>query len=95
MNSRKVNCTKHGEEELAIACIHVCREIDSGVNVGFFWHAESTNPRPDAWCRECEKWSLAHPDDPIEEWMRVADFQFLCVRCWDDAKTVLYDQYQK
>ena len=95
MDSEKASCSKHGNVALAIACIHICRAIESGADVGFFWHAESVNPRPDAWCRECEEWSLTHPDAPIEEWMRVADFQLLCVRCWDDAKYELYDRHQK
>jgi hypothetical protein len=94
MDDQKVNCSKHGAEDFAIACIHVCRAIDSGENVGFFWCNETTGPRPDAWCRACEQWSLEHPDDSIECWMKVADFQLLCVRCWDEAKKVLYDGFR-
>ncbi|MCI0642488.1 MAG: hypothetical protein L0Y72_26585 [Gemmataceae bacterium] len=84
------NCAKHGAQDLALACIHVCRAIDSGEQVGFFWNTETDGPRPDVWCRACEEWTLEHPDAPTEEWMRVAEFKFLCVRCWDEAKQVLY-----
>ena len=28
-------CEKHGAQDLAIACIHVCQAIDGGKNVGF------------------------------------------------------------
>jgi hypothetical protein len=89
MDQRKVSCCKHGNQPMAIACIHVCRAIESRSKVGFFWSTDTNGPRPDAWCLSCEQWSLAHPNDKIEEWMKVADFQFLCVECWDEAKNVI------
>jgi hypothetical protein len=81
-------CLRHGAQDLAIACIHICRAIDRGERVGFFWDPATAGPRPDAWCRACETWNLAHPDAPFEEWRQVADFQLLCVQCWDEAQQV-------
>jgi len=94
MANQQINCPKHGCNDLAIACIHVCRAIDGGESVGFFWSTDTDGPRPDVWCRSCEQWNLEHPDAPLKEWMAVADFQFLCVRCWDEAQAVLYDRFQ-
>jgi hypothetical protein len=94
MATEQVNCAKHGAEDFAIACIHVCRAIDSGADVGFYWSLETTGPRPDVWCAACERWSLNHPSATTKEWMEVCSFQFLCVRCWDEAKAVLYDRFQ-
>jgi hypothetical protein len=91
MAAQQSDCVKHGAQDLAIACIHVCRAIDSGEAVGFFWDPQTTGPRPDAWCRACEAWNLQHPDASIQESMKVADFKFLCVRCWDEAKERLYE----
>jgi len=51
MAGTPINCDKHGAQDFAIACIHVCRAIDSGQDVGFFWSAETIGPRPDVWCR--------------------------------------------
>jgi hypothetical protein len=90
MRDQKITCGKHGAQELAIACIHVCKAIDSGEQVGFFWDSRTADPRPDAWCRSCERWNREHPEAGIQEWMKVAEFKFLCVRCWDEAKKVLY-----
>jgi len=90
MSVPKLLCAKHGSVDMAIACIHVCQAIDSGENVGFFWNNETDGPHPDAWCGACERWSLDHPNSTTREWMTVADFKFLCVQCWDEAKEVLY-----
>jgi hypothetical protein len=90
--AQKASCSKHGTQDLAIACIHVCRAIDSGEPVGFFWDPQTDGPRPDAWCRSCEQWNLQHPGATTEEWMAIADFKLICVRCWDEAKSVLYGQ---
>ena len=60
--------------------------------LGFFWSTETDGPRPDAWCMACEQWSCRCPNATIEEWMKVADFKFLCVQCWDEAKQRLYAQ---
>jgi hypothetical protein len=88
----RVDCEKHGPQDLAIACIHVCRAIDTGEDVGFFWSTDTDGPRPDAWCRACEIWSRENPDASIDAWKECANFQLLCAGCWDEAKRVLYDR---
>ena len=92
--SHQVNCAKHGRHDLAIACIHVCKAIESGASVGFFWSMGTDGPRPDAWCRSCELWNRQHPGAPLKEWMQEANFQLLCVHCWDEAKAKLFDRFQ-
>jgi hypothetical protein len=88
MGSQQVTCEKHGAQDFAIACIHVCRAVDSREKVGFFWSTKTDGPRPDAWCLACEMWSRENPEATIDEWMRIAEFKFLCVHCWDEAKRV-------
>ena len=87
--AKKIECEQHGEQDIAIACIHVCQAIDNNHDVGFFW-CEAGGLRPDAWCKSCEEWNSKNPDAPIKEWMKIADFKLLCVQCWDHAKGVLY-----
>ena len=94
MVPEQVNCGKHGQQDFAIACIHVCRAIDTGESVGFFWSTDTDGPRPDAWCRACESWNLQHPDAPLKDWLRVANFQLLCVHCWDEAKAMLFSRFR-
>jgi len=93
--SYQVNCTKHGQHELAIACIHVCHATKSGASIGFYWSRDTDGPRPDAWCRSCELWNREHPGAPLKEWMQEANFQLLCVHCWDEAKAMLFDRFQE
>jgi len=92
MSTPQVTCDKHGTNDLAIACIHVCLAIDSGEQVGFHWDTNTDGPRPDAWCHACELWRVGHLDAAAKDWMKAANFQFLCIRCWDEAKQSLYGQ---
>ncbi len=94
MNYDKIHCDKHGAVDFGIACIHVCRAIDSGDDVGFFWF-DGNKPdigRPDAWCTACEQFMQAHPDASVDEVQAQCSFQFLCEHCWDEAKRRLYDK---
>lgn len=45
--------------------------------------------RPDAWCGACEKRLLVNNGVWADDIWKQADFKFLCVRCWDEAKEVL------
>lgn len=89
MSTEMGKCEIHGRQELAFACIHICRAVDSKKRVGFVCDPESDAPRPDAWCGACERWNAKHQDSSLDEWMKVAAFQLLCVKCWDEAKAFL------
>jgi hypothetical protein len=90
-----IECKKHGRVGFGIACIHICRAIDSGEQVGFYWGSQHERlARPDAWCAACEDSLRQHENAAAEELKTVMDHQFLCERCWDEAKANLYDQHQ-
>ena len=91
----QIDCAMHGRHDFAIACIHVCKAINSGASVGFFRSAGTDGPRADAWCRSCELWRRQNPGASLKEWMQEANFQLLCVHCWDEAKALLYDRFQE
>src|SRR6185437_12873756 len=71
----RVKCAIHGDQEFTLACIHICKAIDSKKQVGFVFDPDSDGPRPDAWCSTCEKWMVDHPDASIDDVVKVADFQ--------------------
>lgn len=51
-----VVCKKHGEQQATYLCQHIVNGLIAHTRIGFFWTADdSTNPRPDAWCSECER----------------------------------------
>jgi len=85
----RIQCATHGDQEFTLACVHICNALEHRRQVGFHWDPEAGGPRPEAWCADCEQWMVDHPDGTIDEVMKVADFQRLCVRCWDEAKELL------
>ena len=90
MGEQKVECAKHGQQHFALTCVHVAMAIDSGKKVGFYWGDETDLGRPDAWCAACEKKVQENGGVWSDELFKQADFKFLCVKCWDEAKLVLY-----
>jgi hypothetical protein len=90
MSARETHCGRHGLQGIALACIHVARAVDTGDQVGFFWGDDTDLGRPDAWCAACEAKLVALEGADSSSWFREADFKILCVRCWDEAKLVLY-----
>jgi hypothetical protein len=86
-----IKCQKHGEGGFGTACIHICRAIDSGQQVGFFWGEQDKRlARPDAWCAACERYLMQNVNTAPQELKVVMDIQFLCEWCWDEAKLKLY-----
>jgi hypothetical protein len=88
---KKIQCQKHGEVGFGMACIHICRAIDGGQQVGFYWGEQDERlARPDAWCADCEEYLAQNKNATAQEVKVVMDFQLLCERCWDEAKSKLY-----
>jgi hypothetical protein len=87
---KQVECSRHGRQGIALACVHVATAVDSGEPVGFFWGDDTDLGRPDAWCAACERALVALKGASSEQWFVDADFKILCVGCWDEAKAVLY-----
>jgi hypothetical protein len=89
MSKSRIECARHGEQDLGIVCIHVARAVDSGAQVGFFWSSDPEMARPFAWCAACEQYLNNHDGD-VASLAKVAQFKILCAKCWDEAKAVLY-----
>lgn len=92
MNDNTADCIRHGKQGIGIVCIHVGKAIDSGDQVGFFWSPDPEMARPLAWCAACERYLDDHGGD-VGKLAKIAAFKIICATCWDDAKTVLYDQH--
>ena len=52
---RYVECPEHGEQQAAYVCQHPAHTRRTGKRTGFWCPEDTGNPRPDAWCDECEK----------------------------------------
>jgi hypothetical protein len=76
-----VDCDEHGSSYAAFVCQHLAR----GSGLGFFCDSGSDDPRPDAWCAECDAVMMAD-GGWNEESEQSAGITLLCVSCYDSAK---------
>jgi hypothetical protein len=84
----KVRCHAHGEQQETFVCQHVAQGLSEKVRVGFWWSQESPeNPRPDAWCTECENRVRATDGEWVGEAEKHLGIKILCGACYDAAKT--------
>ena len=90
MSDQQTPCPHHGRQDAARACIHVATAIVTGEQVGFHWGDNAPMGRPDAWCHACEQRVAANRGEWSDALLRQADFKTLCVKCWDEAKRILY-----
>jgi hypothetical protein len=82
-----VNCRTHGLQQQTMVCQHVVAGLMERRRVGFFWNAEDpTNPRPDAWCSECDVAVQATAGEWIDAALELAQPKVLCGACYDTAK---------
>jgi hypothetical protein len=78
----RVRCPAHGDTQATFVCGHLARGSGSG-----FYHADDpTNPRPDAWCGECERRRLECGGRWTEEVEASLGVQLLCGGCYDAAR---------
>ena len=82
-----VDCPEHGLQQETFVCQHIVQGLSDGRRVGFFHARDPENPRPDAWCAECNERVRAQGG----EWTGDAEAQLgaklLCGACYDRAKT--------
>jgi hypothetical protein len=89
--SHLIDCSRHGKVGFAMACIHICRAIDGGQQVGFYWGEQGERfTRPHAWCAACEEYLVKNENVTLQELKVVMDSQVLCEQCWDEARSKLY-----
>ena len=85
-SARTVECDRHGPQAEAFVCKHILQSLLDRRPTGFCWAAESPNPRPDAWCLECDRHRQQTGGDWTEENEKVAGVSLICGVCYDDAK---------
>jgi hypothetical protein len=82
-----VHCESHGTQPETFVCQHVVSGLISRERVGFFWTTyDPENPRPDAWCAECEDRVRATDGEWVGEAEKHLKAKILCGVCYDLAK---------
>jgi hypothetical protein len=81
-----VECVRHGPQQETFVCQHIVHTLADGQPRGFFWStAARDNPRPNAWCTECNR-TLELAGDWTAEAEQKAGVTLLCGACYDEAK---------
>ena len=69
-------------------CQHILETLKDGVPRGFWWSTENPdNPRPDAWCNECEI-MVNTAGEWNDETEAFAGVKLICGVCYDEARTM-------
>jgi hypothetical protein len=58
------------------------------VPAGFFWPADAAEPRPNAWCYECNERVKRTGGAWVGEAGEKLGAKLLCAGCYDDAKAL-------
>jgi hypothetical protein len=85
--TRTVRCETHGDQQRTRVCQHIAAGLETKTRVGFFWTTiDPHNPRPDAWCSECEDRVRRTDGEWVGEAEENLQPKVLCSACYDAAK---------
>lgn len=82
-----VECERHGPQPETFVCQHIVQTLRDRKPRGFFW-ADTPDPRPDAWCTECNDRVQRAGGQWTPEAERAAKIKLLCGSCYDEAKAL-------
>jgi hypothetical protein len=83
-----IDCDIHGKQQQTFVCCHTVDSLKDNQPRGFWWSVEQPeNPRPDAWCSECENLVNKHGEWEGEA-EDFADIRIICGSCYDNAKVL-------
>lgn len=87
MQQKHIECTKHGQQEMALLCTHLAHSLLNRISIGFHEYDSGDTGRPDAWCNTCEEaWSQTKTEADREQWFIDCQHKIVCISCWDEAK---------
>ena len=85
-SNKYIECCKHGKQQATYVCQHIVQSLEDEKPRGFWCSNESPdNPRPDAWCNECEA-IVNDAGGWNDETELFAGVKLLCGACYDKAK---------
>ncbi len=85
---RFVECDEHGKQQATYVCQHTVQTLIDKKPRGFWWSNDADNPRPDAWCSECEVKIQETDGEWNDESEAFASIKLLCGACYDKAKEI-------
>ena len=94
-NEHVVECAEHGEQQATYVCQHIVQTLKDGKARGFWWADDPDNPRPDAWCSECEAKVQETNGEWNDESEAFAGVKLLCGACYDRAKQINFSTTER
>ena len=86
---KNIECRVHGLQQTTYVCQHIIEALKDGEPRGFFWSIEDPeNPRPDAWCFECNEKVKETDGEWADEILDFVKVSVLCGACYDRAKEI-------
>jgi len=84
---KRIQCSVHGAQDRTYVCQHIADGLVARKRVGFFWTTDDpNNPRPDAYCIECDARAAANGGEWVGEAREHLEPRVLCGACYDVAK---------
>ena len=83
-----VECAAHGTQPATFVCRHIVETLRTGQPRGFFQAEAAGNPRPDAWCRDCEARVQATEGEWTDDSEAFAGVTMICGACYDRARQI-------
>lgn len=90
-----IHCDEHGEQQATFVCQHILQTLKDGRPRGFWTSDNPENPRPDAWCAECETKVQETGGEWNDESEAFAGISLLCGACYDRAIAINNGQINK
>lgn len=79
--TQKIQCSIHGESYVTFVCGHLANNHSAG----FYSDSDSSDPRPDAWCYECDC-RLLKDGEWNDKNEAFAEITVLCAGCYDSVR---------
>lgn len=76
-----IHCPNHGESHATFVCVHLATSDGRG----FYYAASPDDPRPDAWCYDCDL-GLLKEGEWTERLEEAAQITILCAGCYDTVR---------
>jgi len=83
-----IKCGIHGEQPVTFVCQHLVHSLRTGKKVGFNLSDDPGNPRPDAWCDQCEQVVMEAGGEWDDDSAKLAGVSILCASCYDRVQRI-------
>ena len=85
--SEIVTCDIHGEQGLALVCVHSLQSMNDGIRRGLYWSIDEEGD-VNAYCDECAQYLADNDDEWPEDAVDFIQGKVLCLVCFERLKQI-------